>query len=217
MMGERLSALVSYEARKLASSIVLLSPFVPLLFMGDEYGETAPFQYFVSHSDLQLVQAVRKGRKEEFSSFQWKGEPPDPQDENTFCRSKLNRTLNGDARHRKLLEFHKELIHLRKTIPALYCLSKDKMDVISLEEEQVLAVRRWNGDSEVLTIFNFNDHDGRPFHNLPRGIWRKRLDSSDARWFGQGTHIPDVIDTTQIRNIALQPHGVVLLEKENQD
>jgi maltooligosyltrehalose trehalohydrolase len=217
MMGERLGDLVPYEALKLASSVVLLSPFVPLLFMGDEYGETAPFQYFVSHADQQLVEAVRRGRKEEFASFKWRGEPPDPQDESTFCRSKLNRSLKGDARHRKLLDFHKELIRLRKTVPALYHLSKDKMDVISLEEEQVLAVRRWNGDSEVLTIFNFNDHDGRPFRNIPGGIWRKRLDSSDARWCGQGTHIPDVIDTTQVRNIALQPHGVVLLEKENQD
>jgi maltooligosyltrehalose trehalohydrolase len=217
MLGDRLGELVSYEARKLASSIVLLSPFVPLLFMGDEYGETAPFQYFVSHSDEQLVDAVRQGRKEEFSAFQWKGEPPDPQDENTFNRSKLNRSLKNDARHRALLDFHKELIHLRRSIPALHCLSKEKMDVISLEDERVLAVRRWNGDNEVLTIFNFNDHVGRPFHNIPCGIWRKRLDSSDSSWFGPGARVPDVVDATQVRNITLQPHGVVLLEKENQD
>jgi len=187
------------------------------LFMGDEYGETAPFQYFVSHSDEQLVDAVRQGRKEEFSAFQWKGEPPDPQDENTFNRSKLNRSLKNDARHRALLDFHKELIHLRRSIPALHCLSKEKMDVISLEDERVLAVRRWNGDNEVLTIFNFNDHVGRPFHNIPCGIWRKRLDSSDSSWFGPGARVPDVVDATQVRNITLQPHGVVLLEKENQD
>src|SRR5205823_2004810 len=90
MMGERLGQLVSLEAYKLASSVTLLSPFVPLLFMGDEYGETAPFQYFVSHTDPRLIEAVRHGRKAEFSSFKWTGEPPDPQDEQTFERSKLN-------------------------------------------------------------------------------------------------------------------------------
>ena len=67
---------------------MLLSPFVPLLFMGDEYGETAPFQYFVSHSDPSLIEAVRKGRREEFAAFKWKGEPPDPQDEGTFSNGR---------------------------------------------------------------------------------------------------------------------------------
>src|SRR5437660_9762298 len=89
-LGERLGQLVPLEAYKLASSVVLLSPFVPLLFMGDEYGETAPFQYFVSHSDPQIIEAVRHGRMEEFSAFKWKGEPPDPQGEQTFKRSQLD-------------------------------------------------------------------------------------------------------------------------------
>ncbi len=69
MLGERLSQLVSLEALKLAASAVLLSPFIPLLFMGEEYGEVAPFQYFISHLDAQLVDAVRRGRREEFASL----------------------------------------------------------------------------------------------------------------------------------------------------
>jgi maltooligosyltrehalose trehalohydrolase len=217
MMGDRLAQLVSIEAYKLASSAVLLSPFLPLLFMGDEYGETAPFQYFVSHSDPRLVEAVRSGRKQEFSRFEWKGEPPDPQDEKTFQRSKLNHALKHDPRHQKLLAFHKTLLGLRKSIPALRCLSKDKMDVISFEEDRVLFVRRWNGSSEVLTIFNFNDRQVRRLLTIPDGGWRKRLDSADPSWMGQGSTAPDVMDGAPSGGIALQPYSVLLFEKESQD
>src|SRR5436853_3841728 len=90
MLGDRLTGLVGVEQLKLAAAVVLLSPFLPLLFMGEEYGETAPFQYFVSHSDPALIEAVRRGRKSEFAAFGWSAEPPDPQDEGTFARSRLN-------------------------------------------------------------------------------------------------------------------------------
>ena len=66
-LRDRLSALVSFEGLKLAAAVVLLSPFIPLLFMGEEYGETAPFPYFVSHSDPDLIEAIRRGRREEFA------------------------------------------------------------------------------------------------------------------------------------------------------
>jgi maltooligosyltrehalose trehalohydrolase len=79
MLGERLSALLSFEAKKLAACAVLLSPYVPLFFMGEEYDEPAPFLYFISHEDEALVRAVRDGRKAEFAAFKWQGEPPDPQ------------------------------------------------------------------------------------------------------------------------------------------
>ncbi len=97
MLGERLSRLVSFEDLKLAAGLVLLSPFIPLLFMGEEYGETAPFQYFIDHSDPELVNAVREGRRREFAAFGWEEEPPDPQDEATFLRSKLDRSLRDTS------------------------------------------------------------------------------------------------------------------------
>jgi maltooligosyltrehalose trehalohydrolase len=217
MMGERLCELISFEGCKLAACAVLLSPFVPLLFMGDEYSETAPFQYFVSHSDPELVEGVRRGRREEFSAFQWKGEPPDPQDESTFQRSKLNHCLKNDGRHRTMLQLHKELTRLRKSIPALSSLSKDNMDVIGLEADRILAVRRWNGDSEVLTVFNFDDHEARRFQKVLHGVWHKRFDSSDARWMGNGSSGPSLLDGTQASDIALQPFAVLLFEKETED
>ncbi len=219
ILGEGLGHLVSFEARKLASGVVLLSPFVPLLFMGDEYGETAPFQYFVSHSDPGLIDAVRRGRKEEFASFQWQGEPPDPQDEQTFERSKLNQSLKGERRHQTLLAFHKELLHLRKSLPALRCLSKDKMDVVSFEDDRVLAVRRRNGNNEVLSIFNFNDRPVGQFQSVPYGVWHKRFDSVDARWMGEGSTAPDVLRPRPggQGELRLPPHSVLLYEKEIED
>lgn len=89
MLGERLPSLVGHELYGVCLSLVMLSPWVPLLFMGEEYGEEHPFQFFTSHGDPGLVEAVRKGRMAEFESFQWKGAPPDPQDEATFRASVL--------------------------------------------------------------------------------------------------------------------------------
>jgi len=119
MQGERLSQLVSWEGLKLAAGVVILSPFIPLLFMGEEYGETAPFQYFVSFLDQDLAAAVRRGRKEEFAAFQAQEEPPDPQDEETFRRSRLNHGLKTQEPHRTLRRFYRELLRLRRQVPAL--------------------------------------------------------------------------------------------------
>jgi maltooligosyltrehalose trehalohydrolase len=87
MLGERLSHLVSFEAQKLAAGALLLSPYIPLLFMGEEYGEDAPFIYFVSHSDPDLIRAVRQGRKQEFAAFHAQGEPPIPNLLKPFSRA----------------------------------------------------------------------------------------------------------------------------------
>src|SRR5262249_38147810 len=115
--------------------------------------------------------------------------------------------------HQTLLAFHKELIRLRKLLPALRRLSKDAMDVMSFEEEYVLAVRRWGKRDEVITIFNFKDELVFDFQSIPYGVWKKRLDSSDTRWMGQGATAPDVIDTAQAA-FTVQPYGVLLYEKE---
>ena len=88
MLGDRLGQVVSFEDLKLAAGLVILSPFIPLLFMGEEYAETTPFPYFISHSDAELIEAVRRGRQREFAAFQWQGEVPDPQDGRTFSARK---------------------------------------------------------------------------------------------------------------------------------
>ena len=89
MLGERSSQLVSFEMQKLLAGAVFISPYLPMLFMGEEWGETHPFLYFVSHTDPDLAEAVRKGRKAEFAAFHTQGEAPDPMAEETFQNSKL--------------------------------------------------------------------------------------------------------------------------------
>jgi maltooligosyltrehalose trehalohydrolase len=215
MLGERLAQLASIEAFKLAASAVLLSPFVPMLFMGDEYGETAPFQYFISHTDPNLIEAVRRGRKEEFATFQWRGEPPDPQDEKTFQNSTLNHCLKQRPRHKTLVAFHRELLQLRRSLPALRSLNKEKMDVASFAQECVLTVRRWNGNNEVLAFFNFRDRQIADFQSIPCGAWRKRFDSAESCWMGPGDTAPDQLSAPA--RITLQPFSAVLYEKEIED
>ncbi len=191
MRGERLSALVPPEALKLAAAVVLLSPFLPFLFMGEEYGETAPFRYFVSHGDGGLVEAVRRGRKEEFAASGWEGEPPDPQDENTFLGSRLDQALRDQGHHRVIQDFYRELIRLRKEHPALRYPGKRETEVDALESKRVLAVRRWRGTVQALAVFRFADSPAAVSVRCPPGEWTKRLDASEERWGGSGSPLPE--------------------------
>jgi maltooligosyltrehalose trehalohydrolase len=117
--GERLAALVPPEALRLAAALLLLSPYVPLLFMGEEHGETNPFLYFVSHGDPALVEAVREGRRREFEAFAWSGEVPDPQAEHTFetSRPRWERAETGEGA--RLRALYRDLLRLRRSERAL--------------------------------------------------------------------------------------------------
>ena len=182
--GERIASLADFESLKLAAGAVLLSPFLPLLFMGEEYGETAPFLYFVSHSDPHLIDAVREGRKEEFASFGWREEPPDPQSEETFERSRLRQCQHESGRNAVLYAFYKELIRLRKTVPALAHPTKQGVEATPFEEQRSILVRRRHGEDEALIVLNFSDTaQSLP---LPEGNWRKILDSAEEAWGGAG-------------------------------
>lgn len=109
--GERLSHLLPLGACKVAAALLLLAPETPLLFMGEEYGETAPFQYFTSYGDADLARAVSEGRRREFKDFNWE-EIPDPQDPATFARSKLHWQQARDEN--EMLRWYRSLIALRK-------------------------------------------------------------------------------------------------------
>ncbi len=214
MLGERLSALVSFESLKLAAGVVLLSPYIPLLFMGEEYGEDSPFLYFISHSDPTLIEAVRQGRKKEFEGFTWKDEPPDPQNLETFLKSKINREKRFEGNHKVLSDFYKKLITLRTTNPALSSLDKKSLTVNGLEDEKVVFLRRGKADSHVFIIFNFNCADVKMIAPLSDGKWKKMLDSSEKIWNGQGSlllyeHIPGSEITMRGRSFVLyirKPH-----------
>ena len=214
MQGERLSCLVSFEKLKLAAGMVLLSPFIPLLFMGEEYGEKAPFPYFISYLDADLAEAVGKGRQDEFDAFEWQGEPPDPQDEETFLNARLNHKLRQEGSNRVLFEFYKELIRLRKEMPALIPLSKEAMEVSALEKEMLLFVRRWTESFEAMAIFHFGTKAVSGDFPMLEGVWGKVLDSAEERWHGPGGRAPMELHSGGEVSFQLPPLSFVLFGRE---
>jgi maltooligosyltrehalose trehalohydrolase len=217
LLGERLSSLVTFEQLKLAAGAVLCSPFLPLLFMGEEYGETAPFQYFVNHLDPELAEAVRQGRRKEFERFRWEGEPPDPNDETTFLRSKLDHGLRRGGKHRVLEEYYSELLRLRRELPALAVLSKDDLEVQVQAEEKVLVLWRRQPGSEAVAAFNFDGERQAAVLRLAAGDWRKLLDSAEERWLGPGSAIPRAFASPGSLELVLPPYACVLFAREERE
>jgi len=212
-LGDRLSQLVSFEALKLAAAATILSPFLPLLFMGEEYGETAPFLYFVSHTDAQLVEAVRTGRREEFAAFGWQEELPDPQGEATFERSRLNHRLADVEPGRTLRAFYQELLRIRTTLPPPAASTRETSQVHSDLQTRVLSVHRGRAQNAVLLLASFNDTAVSVTVPLAEGRWRKRLDSAEPRWRGPGSSAPAELDATTSPTVTLPPWTAVLFER----
>ncbi len=195
MLGDRLSGALGLPGLKAAAAAVVLSPFIPLLFMGEEYGEKAPFLYFVDHGDEKLVEAVRRGRREEFAAFADRGEPPDPADERTFLRSKLDHGLKTVGHHRVLLELYRELLRLRRERPALASLSAERLEAIPFEREKALYLRRWTDGDEVALVLHFGTARASLTLPLTQGRWRSILDTEDSRWQGGGSTVPEAIES----------------------
>ena len=215
MLGERLNHLVGDAELTLAASALLLSPYVPLLFMGQEYGERAPFLYFVSHSDPPLIEAVRAGRRDEFKAFAWKGEVPDPQAEATFLQSRLDHRLKQLPRHRAILGLYRELLRLRRALPALAGLDKQRCEVTCHETTDALAIRRWAAGSQALTVLHFGARDRTIELRAPAGTWRKAFDSADTRWLGRGGTVPDEVRSTGSLSLVMPPRSACLLVGED--
>ncbi len=193
--GERLSTLVPFDSLKLSAGIILLAPYVPLLFMGEEYGEDSPFLYFISHSDPSLIESVREGRKEEFKSFMWDSILCDPQEKETFLRSKVRWEKRTSGKHAILLAFYRQLISLRKELPALSRPDKERLDVNVNCDTKILSMRRWKDGSQIYSLFNFSNTNQKTAVSIPGGMWVKILDSADSRWSGPGTTLPAEIKT----------------------
>ncbi len=217
MLGERLSSLVPFEKLKLAAAAVLLSPFIPLLFMGEEYGETAPFQYFVDFSDAALIEAVRNGRAKESASFGWEGDIPEPQDAQTFLRSKINFALRTTGEHEILLAYYARLLQMRRFLPALYP-DKNFMETTCFERERVLLVRRRRDSSDVLVLYAFSDREQAVSVMIPPGTWVRALDSSSAQWGGDGELMPaGILSQGEDIVLRLHPHSVVLYDRTGEE
>jgi maltooligosyltrehalose trehalohydrolase len=190
--GDRLSTLVGFAELKLAAGLLLLAPGLPLLFMGEEYAEDNPFLYFISHLDPDLVEAVRQGRKEEFHEFKWAEEPPDPQNERTFARSRLDWSKPASGRHATMLALYRELLRLRRSHPALGFPDRNRTRVRPFLKERVLTMLRKGDTEQVLCLFNLGGEPaglgGAEFP--PPGDWVLLLDSADRRWDGPGGSMP---------------------------
>jgi maltooligosyltrehalose trehalohydrolase len=175
--GERLSMLLEMPQLKAIAALTLLSPFVPLLFQGEEWGAMTPFLYFTDHQDPELGRLVAAGRSREFSAFRWQGAVPNPQEAATFMRSKLNWAEVAQPRHAELLEWYQRLIRLRRDKVEL---PRESRADAPRPEIQFDAAAEWlafvhNG---VLAVFNLGDRTQRL--PMPAGDWNLVL-RSDSR------------------------------------
>lgn len=188
--GERTYSLMDFEALKLAASAVLLSPYVPLLFMGEEYGERAPFLFFTDFGDPSLQAAVRSGRREEFAAFGWTGEVPDPQDASSFARSKSNWHLQTQQPHCWLWEYYRTLLALRRQHPVLGTAARRRLRAWELDDQTLLLLRRGPGGMAALALLHFAPEERRIRLRVPPGPWRRLVDSAEARFGGLGARSP---------------------------
>ena len=187
--GDRLSTIVPLAAAKMAAALLFATPALPLLFMGEEYGETSPFQFFTSFLDPALVEAVRRGRAAELARFGWEGKIPDPAEPATFLRSRLSHPLAGAPRHRELRDYYRQWLSLRRSHPALGAHGKQRTRCDVDPDNSVLTLRRLApGSPGVCLVANLT---AAPVPFAPHSAdWRVLIDSEDKRFAGTGTGRP---------------------------
>jgi maltooligosyltrehalose trehalohydrolase len=211
--GERLGSLCDWESVKLAAGLVLLSPHVPLLFMGEEYGECAPFLYFVSHQDPGLIEAVRQGRRNEFAHFTWKGEVADPQDKATFLQSKLNPAVAAQGRGQVLHRLYRTLIDLRTTVPALRCPGSPATNITVKEHDRLLDIFRAESGLSVRILFHFGDVGFEYQTTWTDGRWRKICDSAERCWDGPGATLPEEVASDATGALDVPPRSFAVYSR----
>jgi maltooligosyltrehalose trehalohydrolase len=152
--GERLSAKISTDQIGIAALLTLLSPFTPMIFMGDEWGASTPWQFFTSHPEPELGEAVAKGRLEEFAEMAWDtSDVPNPQDPGTFTRSKLDWSEPAEGDHARLLALTTELLRVRRSYPDLTDPRFDHARATSDDDGGWLVLER----GAVVLVANFSD------------------------------------------------------------
>ena len=234
MVGDRLDDLVDPPRARFASAAILLLPFTPMLFMGEEYAETAPFQYFVSHTEPELVEAVRRGRRREFAAFAWQGEAPDPQAPATFERSRLDWSLRGEDEHARRLAMTRELLRLRREVAAVADPEAGELEATVVADDLVWLRRPRQGHAAVprggaahaspepgiapaVTVLNGSD-EGRELALPLAGRWRVAFDTTDTRWTGDAAGTPTTVTRAGDELVlALAPWSATLLVPDPQE
>ena len=183
MLGERSGMLYSPEIQRLMATAVMISPYTPMLFMGEEWASKKPFLYFVDHSDPDLIQAVREGRRREFADFHDEGEIPDPQAQDTFDQSILDWNEKEGGPHRDMLAYYRALISLRKNHPLLQQRDRKQFQVVCYPHQHTIFITVLHETSRLLCILNFSSSD-QTFSLDDDTTWQKIWDSNDAKWGG---------------------------------
>ena len=207
LLGDRLATMLPAEALKLAAATLLLSPHVPLLFMGEEYGEKNPFQFFTSHADEVLIAQLCEGRRNEFAHFNWEGEVPDPQSEAVFNASKLSWNLNEVP---GLFNFYQYLILFRKTKPGMQNFRRyDAVRNISIQNNLLQFER--HGNNEVLHVcLNFGKEPEKLVLEQSH-TWKTLIDSSGEQWEGPGSLLPALVQPAQ--PVLVNPLSATVFEQ----
>lgn len=191
--GRRLSEIVGRRAHALAATLLFATPNVPMLFMGEEYGERAPFLYFVSHSDPALVDAVRRGRRHELGALGAGGELgallDDPQAEAPFLASKLDWSRLAAPAHAQTLAMYRELIALRRGTPALARCRKDRTRAWWSEAGRWLVVERRDPSARsAVVVCNLSDHDNAiPCGDPDPGTYDLAFATDEPRYGGSAS------------------------------
>ncbi len=206
--GERLISIAGFEMAKLIAGTMFLAPNIPMLFMGEEYGEKNPFCYFVSHEDSYLNELVRKGRSEEFKDFNDDdSEAPDPSSPETFEKSRLSWQISEDDHKKAMFSLYKELISLRKDHPVLKVPDKDKLEIS--EKEKLFVLKRWQDESYLLCLMNFSEKNQSI--QVPDGIGgelNRVLDSANQRFMGPGGKSPEKLKSGD--EITISPKSFII-------
>jgi maltooligosyltrehalose trehalohydrolase len=163
-VGDRVSQTVGLDRAKIAAAFVLLGPFVPMIFQGEEWAASAPFQYFADHEDPEMARSVSAGRKKEFAHFGWDPNSiPDPEKRETFERSKLNWRERTEPEHAEMLAWYRALIQLRYATPCLNNGEPGQTRVLYDEQKKWLCMAR--GSIQLCC----NLGDSRPSFSAPEG------------------------------------------------
>ncbi|WP_026904946.1 malto-oligosyltrehalose trehalohydrolase [Pedobacter glucosidilyticus] len=194
MLGERSSQLFSFEMQKLMAAAVFISPYIPMLFMGEEWSASSPFQYFISHTNEELIKAVQEGRKKEFAAFVSEQEVPDPQAISTFEASKLRWDELNLPQHKTMLAYYKALIQLRKTHPVFKNTQRTGLKAYADETQQMLYISRSSEDVKVLCVLNFSARQ-QSIQNSKIQAYELIFDSADEKWAGHPVEKDEISPT----------------------
>ncbi len=191
--GDRFGAIVAPASQRLACGLLLLSPCVPLLFMGEEYGEQRPFPFFCSFDDPVIVEAVRRGRREEFAAleFRWGSDIPDPQDSKTFVAAKLGWAWPEGSAQAQLRQLYQDLLAARRRWPALRDRRHTHARLLNGSESKdsaVLVLQR-GGDGGLLVLANLTMQN-LSITALELGGRNLLLSTEDVRYGGGRTSLP---------------------------